>query len=155
MSPEWLWLLLLGTVTRLWHEVCWLACLCFQEAGDNTVQEDDLGQQGMSHINEIHNTNNRQEILKWEALRARECPCAKEFSPRARMHHWMVYELPFDRHDWIVDRCGKEVCYVIDYYDGEFNKDTYEFSKLDVCPAFDSIDAVWDRMKVAWWRWTS
>lgn len=65
------------------------------------------------------------------------------------------YELPFDRHDWIIDRCGKEVRYVIDYYDGEINKDTYQFSILDVRPAFDSLGAVWDRMKVAWWRWTS
>lgn len=65
------------------------------------------------------------------------------------------YELPFDRHDWIVDRCGKEVRYVIDYYDGEINQDTYQFSILDVRPAFDSLGAVWDRMKVAWWRWTS
>ena len=24
--------------------------------------------------------------------------------------------LPFDRHDWVVDRCGKEVKYTIDYY---------------------------------------
>ena len=54
-----------------------------------------------------------------------------------------------------MDRCGKEVRYVIDYYDGDINKDTYEFSILDVRPAFDSMDAVWDRMKVAWWRWTS
>ncbi|XP_024230405.1 holocytochrome c-type synthase isoform X1 [Oncorhynchus tshawytscha] len=131
-------------------------------------KEDELGQQDMSNIIKIHNTNNEQawqEILKWEALHAGECPCgpslkrfggkAKEFSPRARMRHWMGYELPFDRHDWIVDRCGKEVRYVIDYYDGEINKDTYEFSILDVRPAFDSIGAVWDRMKVAWWRWTS
>ncbi len=22
---------------------------------------------------------------------------------------WLGYELPFDRHDWIIDRCGKEV----------------------------------------------
>lgn len=27
--------------------------------------------------------------------------------------------LPFDRHDWTVDRCGKEVRYCIDYYDTE------------------------------------
>ena len=26
-------------------------------------------------------------------------------------------------------------------------------SVLDVRPAIDSLDAVWDRMKVAWWRW--
>lgn len=24
--------------------------------------------------------------------------------------------MPFDRHDWTVDRCGKEVRYVIDFY---------------------------------------
>lgn len=29
------------------------------------------------------------------------------------------YKLPFDRHDWIVDRCGTEVRYVIDFYQGE------------------------------------
>jgi hypothetical protein len=23
---------------------------------------------------------------------------------------------PFDRHDWYVDRCGREIKYVIDYY---------------------------------------
>ncbi|KAG2461226.1 CCHL lyase, partial [Polypterus senegalus] len=58
------------------------------------------------------------------------------------------YELPFDRHDWVVDRCGKEVRYVIDYYDGgEVDKRTYQFTILDVRPAFDSFQAVWDRMK--------
>ncbi|KAM7390847.1 hypothetical protein PAMA_008847 [Pampus argenteus] len=131
-------------------------------------RDDDLGAKDMSNIINIHNRNNEQawkEILKWEALHAGECPCgpalkrfggkAKEYSPRARIRHWMGYELPFDRHDWIVDRCGKEVRYVIDYYDGEIDKDTYQFSILDVRPAFDSLDAVWDRMKVAWWRWTS
>ena len=25
-------------------------------------------------------------------------------------------QLPFDRHDWWVDRCGQEVRYVIDFY---------------------------------------
>ena len=34
---------------------------------------------------------------------------AQDFSPRARMRSWMGYELPFDRHDWIIDRCGREV----------------------------------------------
>ncbi|XP_032359850.1 holocytochrome c-type synthase isoform X1 [Etheostoma spectabile] len=131
-------------------------------------REDDLEAHDMTNIIKIHNQNNEQawqEILKWEALHADECPCgpslkrfggkAKEFSPRARLRHWMGYELPFDRHDWIIDRCGREVRYVIDYYDGEINKDNYQFSILDVRPAYDSLGAVWDRMKVAWWRWTS
>ncbi|XP_029473415.1 cytochrome c-type heme lyase isoform X2 [Rhinatrema bivittatum] len=131
-------------------------------------KDDDMKAEDMSNIIKIHNVNNEQawkEILKWEALHTKECPCgptlirfggkAKEYSPRARIRSWMGYELPFDRHDWIVDRCGTQVRYVIDYYDGgEVNKD-FQFAILDVRPAFDSLTAVWDRMKVAWWRWTS
>ncbi len=65
------------------------------------------------------------------------------------------YELPFDRHDWIVERGNKEVRYIIDYYDGgAVNKNNWQFTILDVRPAFDSWDATWDRMKVAWMRWT-
>lgn len=64
------------------------------------------------------------------------------------------YELPFDRHDWIVDRNGKEVRYIIDYYDGgSVNPQNFEFTKLDVRPALDSPSAVYDRMKVAVLRW--
>ncbi|KAL7984901.1 hypothetical protein Chor_003471 [Crotalus horridus] len=106
------------------------------------------------------------EQMFWNAmLRKGDCPCgptlvqfggkAKEYSPRARIRSWMGYELPFDRHDWIVDRCGTQVRYVIDYYDGGKVDNNYQFTILDVRPAFDSLTAVWDRMKVAWWRWTS
>ncbi|CAM4604584.1 holocytochrome c-type synthase isoform X2 [Caretta caretta] len=131
-------------------------------------KDDDINPKDMNNIIKIHNQNNEQawkEILKWEALHAVECPCgpslirfggkAKEYSPRARIRSWMGYELPFDRHDWIIDRCGKEVRYVIDYYDGGEVDNSYQFTILDVRPAFDSLSAVWDRMKVAWWRWTS
>ncbi|XP_072918836.1 holocytochrome c-type synthase-like [Hemitrygon akajei] len=132
-------------------------------------RNEDITASDMTNIIKIHNQNNEQawnEILKWEALHAKECPCgptlvrfggkAKEYSPRARIRSLMGYELPFDRHDWIVNRCGKEVRYVIDYYDGgEVDKSTYQFTALDVRPALDSLGAVWDRMKVAWWRLTS
>ncbi|XP_060629937.2 holocytochrome c-type synthase [Anolis sagrei] len=131
-------------------------------------KKDDIKPEDMTNIIKIHNQNNEQawkEILKWEALHAQECPCgpslvrfggkAKEYSPRARIRSWMGYELPFDRHDWIVNRCGTEVRYVIDYYDGGEVDKNYQFTILDVRPAFDSLTAVWDRMKVAWWRWTS
>lgn len=130
-------------------------------------QEEDVKQKDMADIISIHNSNNEQaweEVLKWEALHAREC-CnpklrkfggkAKEFSPRARIRNWMGYELPFDRHDWIVDRCGKEVRYIIDYYDGgSVDPDTFRFTALDVRPALDSFSAFWDRSKVAYMRWT-
>lgn len=54
-----------------------------------------------------------------------------------------------------MDRCGREVRYIIDYYDGgEVDPQTNKFAILDVRPAFDSLENVWDRMVVAWWRWT-
>jgi len=126
---------------------------------------DDIHAEDMMHIIKIHNANNEsawQEVLKWESLRVSpgEQPKlksfggkAKDFSPRARLRGWMGYEMPFDRHDWIIDRSGKEVRYIIDYYDGDLDHKSHEFANLDVRPALDSAEAVWDRMKVAWMRW--
>ncbi len=37
-------------------------------------------------------------------------------SPLARFSSWCGGQLPFDRHDWWVNRCGQEVRYVIDFY---------------------------------------
>jgi len=128
-------------------------------------KEGDIQQNDMDAIIKIHNKNNEEawrEVLKWEALHATECLCpklksfkgkAQEFSPRARIRSWLGYELPFDRHDWIIDRCGKDVRYVIDYYDGGKVDETYSFALLDVRPAMDSFENVWDRMKVAYMRW--
>ncbi|EAT33112.1 AAEL014630-PA [Aedes aegypti] len=128
-------------------------------------QKDDIAPKDMDDIIKIHNANNEQawqEVLKWEALHARECGNPKlksfggkatEYSPRARMRSWLGYELPFDRHDWIVDRCGKDVRYIIDYYDGGMVDDKYKFALLDVRPAMDSPENVWDRMKVCYMRW--
>lgn len=127
--------------------------------------ESDIEAQDMDHIIKIHNANNEQawlEVLKWEAMHACECTNPKlkrfggkatDYSPRAKIRNWLGYELPFDRHDWVVDRCGKEVRYIIDYYDGgEVQKD-YQFALLDVRPALDSFGAFKDRMKVAGLRW--
>lgn len=150
-------------------------------------KDEDIEQKDMGHIIKIHNANNEQawqEVLKWEALHARECGNPKlksfggkatQFSPRARIRGWLGYvgqgfiriplahlspgvsfryELPFDRHDWIVDRCGKDVRYVIDYYDGgQPDINDYRFAILDVRPAFDSPQNVWDRMRVVYMRW--
>lgn len=138
-------------------------------------QDEDTGGDGkkierkdMTNIIKIHNMNNElawREVLKWEmALHRQECPSgpelvrfggkASEYSPRARIRSWMGYELPFDRHDWVVDRCGSEVRYIIDYYDGSIDPKSGSFALLDVRPAMDSFGNIWDRMKVAWWRWT-
>nr|XP_039258301.1 cytochrome c-type heme lyase-like [Styela clava] len=132
-------------------------------------KDDDPQEGDMTNIISIHNANNEQawmEVLKWEAFHAKECPCgpkllkfggkANEFSPRARIRSWMGYELPFDRHDWVIDRCGKKVRYIIDYYDGgAVNPETFQFTILDVRPALDSFGAVWDRSKAWYMRLTN
>ncbi|EDV22318.1 uncharacterized protein TRIADDRAFT_28549 [Trichoplax adhaerens] len=131
-------------------------------------EDDQIKNNDMDWIIRMHNTNNEtvwREILKWETLHAKECGQpklarfygkAQDFSPRARIRSWLGYELPFDRHDWIINRCGREVRYVIDFYDkGEVDPQTGVVALLDVRPALDSWGAVWDRVKVAWWRWTS
>jgi cytochrome c heme-lyase len=129
-------------------------------------KDDEISQDSMAAIIRIHNANNEDawsEVLKWEALHAKECghPALKhfggkatQFSPRARFRSLLGYELPFDRHDWIVDRCGRDVRYIIDYYDGgDVNPNDHKFAIMDVRPALDSPTAAWDRMKVFWWRW--
>lgn len=42
----------------------------------------------------------------------------QRLSPRARLNTLLGYAAPFDRHDWVVDRCGTDVEYVIDFYPG-------------------------------------
>ncbi|BCR85155.1 cytochrome c1 heme lyase CYT2 [Aspergillus chevalieri] len=89
----------------------------------------------------IHNAVNErawQQILDWEKKApssdpgSRKCGGPKLYSfrglgvdpqflsPRARVNSWMGYQLPFDRHDWVVERCdGERVEYVIDFYQGK------------------------------------
>ena len=129
-------------------------------------QKDDLSENDMDHIIRIHNMNNEkawQEVMKWESFHAHECDQpklakfggkAQEYSPRARIRSWLGYDLPFDRHDWIIDRCGKQVRYVIDYYDigDEESYSKGEFIHLDCRPALDSFEAFVDRTRVAFLR---
>ncbi len=39
-------------------------------------------------------------------------------TPKARINTLLGFQPPFDRHDWVVDRCGTKVEYVIDFYSG-------------------------------------
>lgn len=129
-------------------------------------KDGDLSPKDMDDIIKIHNANNErawQEVVTWEkALHSHECLApklksfggkAKNYSPRSRIRWLFGYGLPFDRHDWIIDRCGKEVRYVIDYYDGAAVDNKHRFAVMDVRPAMDSWENAWDRMRVTWWRW--
>jgi len=124
----------------------------------------------MSSIIPIHNAVNERtwhEILRWERGRgAAACGGPKlvsfegdasKLSPRA---WWLSsvwgYQRPFDRHDWVVDRCGKRVDYIIDFYEGKGNGAGAREGKqagpgpsfyLDVRPKLNSVEGVKMRMQ--------
>lgn len=62
--------------------------------------------------------------------------------------HPQGYKLPFDRHDWVIDRCGCDVRYIIDFYNANPPPGTPVSMFLDVRPALDSPGAVWDRVRM-------
>ena len=69
-------------------------------------------------------------------------------SPIARVRSWFGGALPFDRHDWYVDRCGEEVRYVIDFYFDEDKAGTAEAFTITARPAVDNLDAALDRVRM-------
>ncbi|KAH9981509.1 cytochrome c/c1 heme-lyase, partial [Lactifluus volemus] len=120
----------------------------------------------------IHNAVNERawsHIKEWEARRGagngEQCGGVRlvsfkgrpgEPSPKARILTLLGYNPPFDRHDWIVDRCGTRVRYVIDFYAGRPLPGTscnLSFF-LDVRPALDSWEAVTMRTGMLVDRWT-
>ena len=56
--------------------------------------------------------------------------------------------LPFDRHDWYVDRCGKQVRYVIDFYFDERRAGSPDAFVVDARPALDDFGSLRDRAKM-------
>ncbi|KAI9458043.1 cytochrome C1 heme lyase [Russula earlei] len=115
----------------------------------------------------IHNAVNERawsRIKEWEAGRGGE-RCGgvrlvsfkgrpREPSPKARILTLLGYNPPFDRHDWIVDRCGTRMRYVIDFYAGRPLPGTSNVSFfLDVRPALDSWEAVSMRTRMFVTRW--
>jgi cytochrome c heme-lyase len=118
----------------------------------------------MKAIVPIHNAVNErawQEIKQWEAGRSDACggPKLASFSglstsltPRARWKALMGYQTPFDRHDWVVDRCGTKVEYVIDFYAGKDEKVPGKQLNfyLDVRPKLNSLEG-WKMRTARYW----
>lgn len=117
---------------------------------------DDVTERDMDAVVATHNTVNEatwSRLLQWEGLYgemypdvAQEEPRLLHFrgrptdlTPKARIKKVLGYGVPFDRHDWTVDRGGREMRYVIDFYYDE-RKDWPFF--VDVRPALDSPAAV-------------
>jgi len=121
---------------------------------------DDVEEDDMVSVVTAHNAMNEQtwnKVAIWEKLHTDTCgnPTLMRFlgrpddlSPKARLHSWLTGELPFDRHDWYVDRCGQEVRYVIDFYFHEDKAGTPEAFSVDARPALDSPGALLDRTKM-------
>ncbi|KZV63015.1 cytochrome c and c1 heme-lyase [Peniophora sp. CONT] len=100
----------------------------------------------------IHNAVNERawfDVMRWERGRGGEA-CGgvrlisfkgrpKDVSPKARVLSLLGYSLPFDRHDWIVDRCGTRVRYVIDFYTGSGPGASFY---LDARPALDGWEGL-------------
>ncbi|GAA95752.1 uncharacterized protein L969DRAFT_92876 [Mixia osmundae IAM 14324] len=86
----------------------------------------------MPFVVPIHNAVNEkcwEDVLAWElgpgqskkddvklvSFKGRP----KDLSPRAWLKTLVGYSAPFDRHDWLVDRNGTRIRYVIDFYTGQ------------------------------------
>ncbi|KAH8829581.1 cytochrome C1 heme lyase [Flagelloscypha sp. PMI_526] len=120
----------------------------------------------MRTIVPIHNAVNERawsQILEWENGRGGErCGGVRlvkfegkpeERTPKAWGRVLAGYSAPFDRHDWIVDRCGTRIRYVIDFYTGRPAPGTNQVSfYLDVRPALDSWEAMKIRTNMFWTR---
>ncbi|KAJ3369562.1 hypothetical protein HDU91_007069 [Kappamyces sp. JEL0680] len=105
----------------------------------------------MHTIIPIHNAVNEQcwkEILKWESMHKTACSTPKllkfqgrpkDYTIKARFKQLFGYKLPFDRHDWTVDRCGESVRYIIDFYSGAPKEGKPASFYLDVRPAVTPV----------------
>lgn len=111
----------------------------------------------MNTVVPIHNQVNElawRHIQNWERayLQDAEQKCGgisltsfkgdlKKLTPRAWFKMAVLgQEKPFDRHDWLVDRCGVNVPYVIDFYSGGENGGVF----VDARPKVNS----WEGLKL-------
>uniref|UniRef100_A0A383WBI4 Holocytochrome c-type synthase n=1 Tax=Tetradesmus obliquus TaxID=3088 RepID=A0A383WBI4_TETOB len=125
---------------------------------------DDVAEEQMDAVVRAHNAMNEatwQTVQDWEQLHCEECKHAQllrfqgrphDLSPLARIRSWLTGELPFDRHDWVVDRCGSEVRYVIDFYFYDDKAGSAEAFEVVTRPALDSPQAAIDRVKMGVYR---
>lgn len=118
----------------------------------------------------IHNNMNERtwrQLLQWEeTLHPGSEPRLLRFmgrpddlTPLARFKSWLGHGLPFDRHDWYIQRKdGETVRYVIDYYYDEdlstkdetptlHSAESIKSISMYARPAVDSVASAWDRCR--------
>lgn len=107
----------------------------------------------------VHNRVNEDTwmgILEWERMHQAKCasPSLIRFAGRYNDTTWKAFWKshftrmghPFDRHNWLVDRCGTPVRYIIDYYDDPRKTDLLQVT-LDIRPAPDTLTNIYDRLR--------
>lgn len=115
----------------------------------------DPNAEDMKAVVPIHNAVNERawsQILQWEKGEGSE-KCgglklvsfqgdSKKISPKARLNMVLGYQKPFDRHDWLVDRCGTKIEYILDFYTGKPNPLMPEFPSfyIDVRPKLNTFE---------------
>ena len=125
----------------------------------------------MDAVVAIHNSVNERtwtQVLEYEATLYPECVTGlrllrfvgkpDEPTPKARARSLVGYSPPFDRHDWVISRCGKEVTYLIDFYNGRPTASAPVAMHIDARPAGDDLQSLWDRVRMPamkWWRETT
>ena len=104
----------------------------------------------------------RSPKARWRTLLGSVCPFFSFFLSLSVIPDAIAnrYSPPFDRHDWIVDRCGTRMRYVIDFYTGRSESGsgggtaaTAPSFYLDVRPALDSWEAIRMRSEYFYARW--
>ncbi|KAL0934502.1 cytochrome c/c1 heme lyase [Colletotrichum truncatum] len=110
----------------------------------------------MATVVPIHNAVNERawkEIKEWERPYTEGTTCggpklhsfaglSTNMSPKARINTLLGYTPPFDRHDWVIDRCGVQVDYIIDFYAGRPDAHGKPSFYLDVRPKLNSWEGV-------------
>ncbi|SPJ74443.1 related to CYT2 - holocytochrome-c1 synthase [Fusarium torulosum] len=119
----------------------------------------------MKTVVPIHNAVNErawEKIKEWEAPYLQGTPCdgpklesfankMQRMTPTARFNTILGYSAPFDRHDWVIDRCGTRVDYVIDFYSGRPDGKGGPSFYLDVRPKLNTWEGV--KMRAKRWAW--
>jgi len=115
----------------------------------------------MASVLAIHNAVNEQswkEILKYEEFHREECAIPKLlfFHGRPTELSWKAWIMmkvdgrnaPFDRHEWLIDRCGTRVKYIVDFYDGKPSDHAPVSIHIDARPELN-VSGFVDRLRMS------
>ncbi|EAN34124.1 Cytochrome c/c1 heme lyase family protein [Theileria parva strain Muguga] len=109
-------------------------------------------------IVEIHNIVNEkawERVMEYESIYKETCnnPVLVHFVGNKDKHTFKSilnyitgYKLPFDRHDWTVDRCGNRRRYILEFYEGATDDPNKLGVYIDVRPDL-SFNGICDRLR--------